>query len=130
MRKKVKKTSRKTLVRNLDKVCGDIVKLRDKGICVVCGSTRDLTSGHLFSRGHFSTRWDIDSNLFCQCVTCNLKHEYDPYPLMKYAELILGKDGLEDLHLRYNTPRQWKDFQLAELLEELKTRLDNEQSGS
>jgi 5-methylcytosine-specific restriction endonuclease McrA len=109
--------SRKGIVRKLDKLVGDIVKLRD-GQCVVCGSKSNLTSGHLFSRVAYSTRWDLD-NLFCQCLSCNLRHEYDPYPLMKYAERVWGREKVEEIHKKYVTPHKFRTFQLIELYEDL-----------
>jgi len=112
-----RKISRKGWVRKLDKLCGDIVKVRD-GLCVCCGSKSSLTPGHLFSRVAYSTRWDLE-NIYCQCLSCNLRHEYDPYPLTNYFIEIRGRKKLDDLHRRYVTPRKFKDFQLQELYEEL-----------
>ena len=117
MRTKMRKITRKGLVRKLDKIVGDIVKKRDV-TCVCCGTSQNLTPGHLFSRVAYSTRWDLD-NVFAQCVNCNFRHESDPYPLMKYAKLILGEDGVEELHFKYVHPVKYRDFQLQELLDEL-----------
>lgn len=117
-----RKTTRKGWIRKLDKICGDIVKARDKK-CVCCGSTQNLTPGHLFSRIAYSTRWDLE-NLFCQCVNCNFRHEVDPYPLMDVAEGILGKKAVEELHKRYVTPLKFKEYQLEEMYDYLKDVLD------
>lgn len=46
----------------------------------------------------------------------------DAYPLMSYAEKILGKEGLEELHRKYATPTKFKDFQLQELLDYYKAK--------
>jgi hypothetical protein len=118
----MRKTTRKGWVRKLDKICGDIVKLRDI-TCVCCGTTKDLTPGHLFSRIAYSTRWDLD-NIFAQCKSCNFRHESDPYPLMNYAKLILTEGGVEELHRKYITPEKFKDFQLEELYNKLEKVLD------
>jgi 5-methylcytosine-specific restriction endonuclease McrA len=114
-----KKPSRKTLVRKLDAIVKQIVIDRDV-TCVCCGTSQNLTPGHLFSRVAYSTRWDLD-NVFAQCINCNFRHESDPYPLMNYAELILGKDGVEALHFKYVHPIKYKDFQLQELLDQLES---------
>lgn len=118
----MRKTTRKGWVRKLDKLVGDIVKARDV-TCVCCGTSRNLSPGHLFSRVAYSTRWDLD-NVFCQCIPCNFRHESDPYPLMNYAEMILGKEGVEELHRKYVTPRKFKDFELEELYNKLKMTID------
>ena len=131
----MRKTTRKGWVRKLDKLVGDIVKARD-GKCIVCGTTKQLTCGHLFSRIAYSTRWDLD-NCYAQCLSCNFRHESDPYPMTeavkeKYwhklfnegnhiGELLESdvKDWIEGLHFKYVTPRKFKDFELAELYETL-----------
>lgn len=117
----MRKISRKGWIRKLDNLVGDIVKQRDM-TCVCCGSSSNPTSGHLFSRVAYATRWDLD-NCFQQCVNCNLKHEYDPYPLMKYATNLLGQDKIEEIHFRWNHPKKFKDFQLEELYHELEKEL-------
>jgi 5-methylcytosine-specific restriction endonuclease McrA len=68
--------SRKTLIRLLDAKVSQIVIARD-GACVQCGSTDQLTCGHLFSRRLFATRWDLD-NCHTQCWPCNFRHSHYP----------------------------------------------------
>ena len=118
-----KKPSRKSLVRQLDETVSLLVRKRDK-VCVTCGSIKRLGCGHVFSRVAYSTRWDL-TNCHCQCAICNLKHEYDPYPYMKFLTDILGVEGVEALHRQYVTPRKWKDYELTGLLEELKVQLES-----
>ena len=115
---KKRKPTRKGLVRILDKTMSCLIKKRDI-YCVICGTFENLTNGHVFSRVAYSTRWDFD-NCFCQCVGCNLRHEYDPYPLMEYARKILGSKKLELLHKKHRTVKKYKTYELAELLETLK----------
>jgi hypothetical protein len=122
-----RKISRKGLVRKLDKLVGDIVKLRD-GACVCCGSKNSLQPGHLFSRVAYSTRWDLD-NVFCQCRSCNFKHEYDPYPLTNYYITKFGKGRYDALHARYVTAVPIKTFQLEVLRDTLEMILENEQEA-
>ncbi len=113
----MRKITRKGVVRKLDKLVGDIVKQRD-GLCVTCGSMNNLQPGHLFSRVAYSTRWDLN-NTYCQCRNCNLKHEYDPYPLTNYFIEIWGRKKLDALHRQYVTPRKFKTYELEELYNEL-----------
>ncbi len=120
---KTRKITRKGLVRKLDKLVSQIVIARDKK-CVCCGNTNNLTGGHLFSRVAYSTRWDL-MNVFCQCISCNLRHEYDPYPLTNYFISINGKKAYDNLHRRFVTPKKFKNFQLEEMVIELE-RIKNE----
>ena len=119
----MRKTTRKGWVRKLDKICGDIVKQRDL-VCVVCGRGTQITSGHLFSRVAYSTRWDTEYNLYAQCLSCNLKHEYDPYPLMKYAVNLHGQEAIDNLHFRWNHASKFKTFQLEEMYTTLVKQLE------
>lgn len=113
-----KKPSRKTLIRNLDAIVSKIVIKRD-GWCVTCGTFANPTCGHLFSRVAYSTRWDLE-NCFRQCVSCNFKHEHDPYPFNNWFITKFGKEKWDALHIKYSQIKKWKDFELAELYEKLK----------
>lgn len=119
-----RKTTRKGWIRKLDKLVGDIVKLRD-GKCVVCGTTESLTSGHLLSRGHYSTRWDLD-NCFAQCSSCNLKHEEDTWPFTRYYLTIYSQDHLDELHRRWSSPSHFKNHDLEELYNQLEVLINGQ----
>jgi len=112
-----RKITRKGWIRKLDKLVGDIVKVRD-GLCVTCGSRSNLTPGHLFSRVAYSTRWDL-TNVYAQCTNCNFRHESDPYPLTNYFIEIWGRAKLDKLHRKYVTPVKYKTYQLEELYKHL-----------
>ena len=119
-----RKITRKGIIRKLDKLVSEIVIGRDRS-CIVCGSFRNLTCGHLFSRIAYSTRWDLD-NCFAQCLSCNLKHEHDPYPM---TETVKAKGiNIDELHRKYVTPIKFKTFELIELYEKLKLILDKQQA--
>lgn len=107
-------SARKKLVTKLDRAVSELVRARDKR-CVVCGSTQRLTCGHLFSRVAYSTRWDL-LNCHAQCWSCNYKHELDSYPYTKWFLEKYGMDAYDELHLRYATPRKFKDWELEEML--------------
>lgn len=112
------KNTRKKLIRELDKIVSLIVRKRD-GRCVVCGKVEGLTNGHLFSRSNYSTRWDFE-NCYGQCLGCNMRHEFDPYP---YTRWFIGKFGLEkydELYKKHRTVKKWKDWELQDLLDGLK----------
>jgi len=118
---KMKKPSRKTLVKKLDQAVSLYIRNRDKA-CVVCGAVDKLNNGHLFSRIAYSTRWDVteDGNCHAQCWPCNFRHERDSYPFNNWYIMKFGKDKWDELHRRYSTPRKYKDFELIDLLEYIK----------
>ena len=107
------KKSRKSLVKAADKAMSRYIIARDMR-CVQCGSTTNLTNGHLFSRVAYSTRWD-DTACYCQCKNCNLRHEYDPYPFTKVFLDIHGQAWVDDLHSRWSKPLKLKDYQIEEI---------------
>lgn len=95
---KKKAQSRSQLVKKLDKVFSEYIRLRysQDGIstCVTCGDQkpwREHQNGHYFSRGRQNTRWDED-NCAVQCMRCNifLKGNYT-----EYSMYMIEKYGLE-----------------------------------
>lgn len=115
---------RKKLVKELDTAVSIYIRKRDAE-CVVCGSTQRLQNGHLFSRTAYSTRWDIteDGNCHAQCATHNYIHEMDSYPFTKWYLNNFGEKKYDELHRRYETPVKYKDFQLQEMLDDVKRKI-------
>lgn len=121
-----KPSKRKSLVKKLDVLFSLYIRARD-GYCVTCGSVEAPTNGHLFTSMAYSTRWD-EENCWQQCWGCNYKHEFDPYPFTEFVRRKLGQKKYDALHLRYSTPRKYKDFELQELVEHYKNVLDKRQA--
>lgn len=113
-------TARQKLVKKLDTEFSLYIRERD-GHCVTCGSAERLTNGHLFSRVAHSTRWS-ELNCHCQCWGCNYRHEFDPYPFLNWFENKFGKEALDELHREFVTPRKYKDHDLQELFEQVKSK--------
>ena len=123
MKQKIKrKISRKGLVKKLDALVSQIVRIRDKK-CVVCNSTDKLGCGHLFTRRYYSTRWDLQ-NCHAQCWKCNFSHEHDPYPFTNFYINKFGKPSLDALHARHVISLPVKTFQLELLRDELEKILE------
>jgi len=116
-----KKRSRKSIVRELDKVFSEYIRLRDKR-CFTCGATSDLQCGHLFSRVAFSIRWD-EFNAHAQCRSCNLKHEYNPHIYTKTFIDTYGMDKYNELFKKYNEIKKFSDVDLLELIQLYKNKL-------
>jgi len=113
-----KPVQRKTLVKKLDKIVGDYIKLRDSYRCVQCGSVDKPSWGHVFSRRSYSTRWDLE-NGFCQCWSCNFKHSHDNYEYYKWFQDRFGADKFEDLRKRYISSVKYTNLDLQDLYKEM-----------
>lgn len=116
---KVKKRSRKAIVRELDRIFSLYIRARDGHRCVVCGSPEIPQCGHLFSRVAYSTRWD-EENAFCQCAKCNINHESDAWPFISWFIEKFGRQTFDEVRARYHKPRQFKDFELEDMTREYK----------
>ena len=97
-----RKISKKGIITKLDDLVSKYVIERDK-ICVTCGSKKQLTNGHLFSRTHQVVRWDIrdDGNCHCQCWPCNFLHVHDKYRYEKWFIEKFGMKRFDDLHAEW-----------------------------
>ena len=109
-KKRGKRTPRQKAIKKADDAFSLYIRGRDKK-CVTCGSEENLQCGHLFTRGYYPTRWS-ENNAFCQCAGCNMRHEYDPYPLTSHFLLVYGEKRYHDLHKRAKTPRKYTTEEL------------------
>ena len=127
--KKKKGRTRKTLVRLLDSAVSRFIRQRD-GECVLCGSKEKLTNGHVFSRAHYSTRWDTrpDGDCHCQCMGCNLVHEHDPFLFFRWYAEKFGWDQLAKLHDEWKVPSDLSIQDLEQRLKEVEKLLNPPQS--
>ena len=119
-----KKRSRKSIVRELDKVFAQYIKNRDK-YCICCGTTENLQCGHLFSRVSYSTRWE-EMNAHAQCRSCNLKHEYNPHIMTIAFVNNYGLKEYEKLNRLHLQVIKFKDTDLEELIEYFKFKITGE----
>ncbi len=119
MPKNSKKPTRSKLVKKLDVVFSQYIRLKNSknGICtcVTCGKkghwkTGGIQAGHFMSRKHYSTRWDED-NVKPQCVGCNMFRSGEQY---KYS-LYLGKQLSENLHQKSNKIVKFTNIELEEM---------------
>ena len=116
----IKKPSRKTLIRQLDLICSQLVRARDKR-CVLqsprCNGV--LQAGHLFTRAAYSTRWNL-RNIWAQCAGHNLRHEYDSSVFQLWFIDRFGLEEYKELAREHHKVRKWSNPDLRELLEEYK----------
>ena len=114
LKPKKKKSERKKLVERLDKVFSLYIRRRDER-CVCCGTDKNLQCGHLFSRNSYSTRWN-EKNAYCQCASCNYRHEFDAYPLTNFFLRIWGQEAYDELHTLYSTQTKFGNGILEEMI--------------
>lgn len=119
-------SDRQQTIRRLDQLTSLIVRRRDR-CCVLCGSTLELTNGHIFSRSREATRWDIaeDGNCHCQCWECNKRHVTDKKPYWEWYKRRFGPAKLEELRCRSLQPRQMKGHLLEAMAAEYRSILGN-----
>ena len=104
--------TRKGRIRKLDAIVTKIVRARDK-VCVQCGNPQ-CDSGHLFTRKHYATRWDL-KNCNAQCKVCNYRHTDDTYPYTRWWVAKYGKPEYLLLRKRFWKKTNLKDYQLDEM---------------
>lgn len=90
--------------------------------CVCCGTTENLTNGHIFSRSFMSVRFD-ESNCLTQCVHCNWLHEEKPEIFESIAAEYIGKDKLERLRIQKNKLALYSHDDLIEIEKKYKNKL-------
>ena len=91
-----KQVTRKQLIKELDKLCSEVVKKQAKYTCVRCKRkyaphSKQLTCSHYWSRRNMSTRHDL-ANLDCLCMPCHL-YQWERDKQGAYREYMLSKLG-------------------------------------
>lgn len=132
-KKKIKRVSRGQLVKQLDNVFSQYIRLRDavdvlgelSATCVTCGDTKpwkQMQNGHYESRGHYPTRWSED-NCHVQCVACNVfrKGNYTNYARFMIDKY--GADKLEELHIKATTNAKISTPEIREMIDKYKTKV-------
>lgn len=120
---KKRQPSQTTLVKKLDKVFSQYIRLRDafpNGMfrCVSCGQIKPFEqadAGHYHSRRHMSTRFD-EENVSSECRFCN---RFSADHLIGYRENLIKKIGMQRfqmLEVRAHGTKKWSCFELEQLI--------------
>jgi len=130
MPKTSKKPTRSKLVKKLDVVFSQYIRIKDAdkyGMvkCVTCGKvghwkTGGMQCGHFMSRKHYSTRWD-ERNTAVQCVGCNVYKSGEQYKFSKY----LGNKLAEELHLKSQIITKFTTDELKDMITYYSNKLKN-----
>jgi 5-methylcytosine-specific restriction endonuclease McrA len=120
-----KKPTRKSLIKKLDTVFSQYIRLRyaknEIATCVTCGKKdhwKKLQAGHFMSRKHYSTRWDED-NVEVQCQACNVFRYGEQYLFAKY----LGQEKADALLTKSRETVKFSDYDIQEMIDLYKTKL-------
>jgi len=127
---KTKKPSRSKLIKKLDNVFSQYIRLSrsdDQGFCtcVTCGKSAHwkeggIQAGHFISRKHYSVRWDED-NVHPQCVGCNVFKAGEQY---KYS-IFLGEKLSEYLYNKSLKITKFTSIEIEDLIEKYSLKLRN-----
>ena len=118
-----KKVSRKNLVKRLDTVFSQYIRLRNanaQGIaeCYTCGKKdhwKKLQCGHFMSRKSYSTRWD-EMNCNVQCVKCNMFEQGMSYVFVLNLNKDFGDGTAEGLLQKSKQIVKLQNYELEELI--------------
>ena len=126
MAKVAKKPLRKNLIKELDSVFSQYIRLRyakkEIAECVTCGKKdhwKKLQNGHFMSRSNYSTRWDED-NCQVQCMGCNVFKQGEQY---KYS-LYLGNKLSEELYIKSKQIVKFADVELIDMIDYYKQQVN------
>lgn len=118
------KTDRQKLIRKLDDVFSDFIRIRDsddQGICkcITCGDLKHWTQmdcGHFVTRDNYGCRWE-EENCNAQCPHCNrfksgLQYEHGLAIDKKYK-----KPGTANLLvIKGKSPCNFEDFEIETMV--------------
>ena len=119
------KSERKRLIEKLDKLCRQILLIRDARHdhhfqCVSCRRLLPLDTaqvGHFIPRKHFAVRWDL-RNINLQCPHCN---KWLSGNLVEYRKALIEMHGVEEvvkMETFYREPPRYTVFDLQEIVKQ------------
>tara|TARA_R100001230_G_C5647745_1_gene153168 strand:- start:98 stop:490 length:393 start_codon:yes stop_codon:yes gene_type:complete len=117
------KSTRKSLIKKLDKVFSEYIRRRtadQKGYveCFTCGKRdhwKKMQCGHFQSRKHYSTRWNED-NCQVQCVGCNMFKSGEQYKFGLKLNMI-SPNTAENLFLLARNTKKFNNFDLELMIQ-------------
>src|SRR3990167_6987111 len=95
-----KKTERQCIIKQLDDIVRDILKLRDK-VCQMTGATQGLNVCHYISRSVLSCRWDLDNVIL---ATGGINCFWMPKYKTRYRDFMIKRIGLDKVE-----QLEWKE---------------------
>lgn len=118
-----KKKSAKYVKGNIDRLWGELIKLKAGIKCEHCGKSNNLNSHHIFSRSKMSLRWDIDNGV-CLCVGHHVFGEFSahksPIDFVEWLREKRGEDWYQRLREKSRIIKQYTEADKIEVIEFLK----------
>ena len=113
----MKKPSKRSLVKKLDKVFSLFIRRRDairfNGMCPFCQKKPIECNFHFITRSRYNTRFD-EVNCVASCFGCNYRMTFDQGPFIQW---FLGRLGMEEYNNLVNRSRQLAKFSIFDLQE-------------
>ena len=126
-----KKLTRSKVVKKLDTVFSQYVRLRDSineiSTCFTCGKEdhwKKLQNGHFMSRRHYSTRWD-ETNCQVQCAGCNVFRYGEQYKFSIGLDQKFGEGTADEMLQRSKQIIKLSTEELEELINKYKMLVDS-----
>jgi len=110
------KSTRKKLIKKLDDIARDKVRLRGK--CEICGKTENLQVAHIFSRRHIGVRWD-DDNLLLLCYHHHHRFAHEnPIEFAEWVKVYKGENEYNKLRAKTRQPTKFSEWDLQQIIKE------------
>jgi len=123
------KIKRSTIVKNLDTVFSQYIRLRyaknEIAECYTCGKKdhyKKQQAGHFASRRHYSTRWD-ELNVQVQCYSCNIGMQGLQFEFGKRLNKDFGDYTAEALLIKSKQVVKFSDNDLQDMITYYKDKL-------
>jgi hypothetical protein len=116
---KAKKSRRKYLIGQLDRIMSLKVRKRDRNCCKKCGCT-PCYHHHIFGKAaHPSTRWEI-SNGVAVCYHCHVSAHASPEDFRRWVLSWMGEREYEALYVKAQMRMKYREVDLEWILKQMK----------
>ena len=126
-----KKVSRSKLVKKLDAVFSQYIRLKDSvdeiATCFTCGKKdhwKKLQNGHFQSRKHYATRWD-EQNCQVQCAGCNVFRYGEQFLFAKYLDERFYAGLSDELYIKSKHIVKFTNIEIEDMILKYKNLLDS-----
>jgi len=129
--KSKKKPSRSKLVKKLDAIFSQYIRLKDSvdgyATCFTCGKKdhwKKLQNGHFQSRKHYATRWD-EQNCQVQCAGCNVFRYGEQFLFAKYLDERFYAGLSDELYFKSKQIVKFSNIEIEDMILKYKNLVDS-----
>ena len=126
-----KKVSRSKLVKKLDAIFSQYIRLKDSvdgyATCFTCGKKdhwKKLQNGHFQSRKHYATRWD-EQNCQVQCAGCNVFRYGEQFLFAKYLDERFYAGLSDELYFKSKQIVKFSNIEIEDMILKYKNLVDS-----